>query len=318
MEKKIKLDNDYSEPHGVPLHTIINSLNDPSKEITQNKTNVLIKSGDLETVIDITKPNFVTEDKRVVSSVTTVKTKIPKSFESLFKNYNSVSTLNRFASLGAITNVNDKYYVGTKLTIFEGDNSWNLHLPLLVFSIIISFESIIGALTKVRSGEKTSNKDSYWTDKDFEVVEKYLSQICVCNSGGLGFTAEFPLTENASSVAISKKMDTALFTLKADESHLDLGGGLFCLLNMPHNFADQSQLFKIINKLNQIEMEKIDFPPHYGAWTFGNECLSYVSFLPNAFYNIEGTKNIAVNIAFWASQRAVETNKILEKEGIYL
>ena len=35
MEIKIKLDNNYIDPFGVPFHTILNSLNDPSKEIIQ-------------------------------------------------------------------------------------------------------------------------------------------------------------------------------------------------------------------------------------------------------------------------------------------
>ena len=44
MEIKIKLDNNYIDPFGVPFHTILNSLNDPSKEIIQNKTQAVIKS----------------------------------------------------------------------------------------------------------------------------------------------------------------------------------------------------------------------------------------------------------------------------------
>ena len=53
----------------MPFHTIINSLNDPSKEIIQNKTQAIIKSKRTETLIEITKPEFVTDDNRVVSRI---------------------------------------------------------------------------------------------------------------------------------------------------------------------------------------------------------------------------------------------------------
>ena len=51
MEIKIKLDNNYIDPFGVPFHTILNSLNDPSKEIIQNKTQAIIKSKKTPAVI---------------------------------------------------------------------------------------------------------------------------------------------------------------------------------------------------------------------------------------------------------------------------
>ena len=114
-------------------------------------------------------------------------------------------------------------------------------------------------------------------------------------------------------------METALFTLKADENHLELGGGLFSLLTMPHSFEDQKELFHLVAKFNQIEMESVDLAPHYGAWTTGNETtLAYVSFLPNIIYDINGTKNIAVNIGYWALVRAHAANKLLAAEGIYI
>ena len=76
MEIKIKLDNNYIDPFGVPFHTILNSLNDPSKEIIQNKTQAIIKSKKTETLIDISKPEFINKDNRVISSVLIIKTKL--------------------------------------------------------------------------------------------------------------------------------------------------------------------------------------------------------------------------------------------------
>ena len=318
MEIKIKLDNNYIDPFGVPFHTILNSLNDPSKEIIQNKTQAIIKSKKTETLIDISKPEFINKDNRVISSVLIIKTKLPSYFDKLIANYDAIRTLNQFASLGAITLIDNEYYLGTRLTIFEGDDLWKLHIPLITMTVLCAEDSIIGALEKIGSGKSAPTEKSFWKNKDFKIVENYLKKICVCNYEDLVFTAEFPLSENAISVGISEKINTALLTLKANENHLELGGGLFSLLNMPHSFENQEELFYIIKKFNQIEMQGIDLAPHYGAWTSGNEkTLSYVSFLPNIIYNLKGAEDIAVNMSYWASERAQAANKILSAEGIY-
>ena len=294
-------------------------MNDPSKEIIQNKTQAIIKSKQSETLINITKPEYVTEDNQIVSSVLTIKTKLPKYFEKFIDNYDAIRTLNRFASLGAITLLDGENYIGTRLTMYEGDNSWNLHMPLITMTVLCAEQCITGALEKLGSGKPSPSEKSLWQGKDFKVVEQYLGQMCVCNADDNGFTAEFPLTEKATSAGISGKMETALLTLKANENHLELGGGLFSLLSMPHRFENQKELFHLAKKLNQIEMESIDLAPHYGAWTTGSETtLSYVSFLPNLIYEINGTKNIAVNIGIWSSVRAHAATKLLAAEGIYV
>ena len=319
MVNSIKLDKEYSNPFGVPFHTILNSLDDTTLDITQNKTEAIIKSKQSETFIKILKPDLVTEDNQIVSSVITIKTKLPKFFDKFIDNYDAIRTLNRFSSLGAITLIDDENYIGTRLTMYEGDNSWNLHIPLITMTVLYAELSIIGALEKLGSNQPAPSDRSHWQPSDFKTIEQYLSKICVCNSDDNGFTAEFPLTENATSAGISGKMETALLTLKRNENHLALGGGLFSLLSMPHNFENQKELFHLAKKFNQFEMQSIDLVPHYGAWTTGNETtLSYVSFLPNLIYEINGTKNIAVNLAIWSSMRANSANKWLAAEGIYI
>ena len=303
----------------MPFHTILKSLDDPSREIIQNKTEAIIKSKQSEILINISKPDLVTEDNQIVSSVISIKTKLPKYFDKFIENYDAIRTLNRFSSLGAITLLNDENYIGTRLTMYEGDNSWNLHMPLITISVLYAEHSITGALEKLGSGKPAPTDKSLWQPNDFKIIEQYLDKICVCNSDDKGFTAEFALTENATSAGVSGKMETALLTLKGNENHLALGGGLFSLLSMPHSFENQKELFHTAKKFNQLEMQSIDLAPHYGAWTTGNETtLSYVSFLPNLIYEINGTKNIAVNFAIWSSIRANTANKWLEAEGIYL
>jgi hypothetical protein len=156
--------------------------------------------------------------------------------------------------------------------------------------------------------------DSEWTKDDLAQVESYLSRLCVCTTGGLGLTAEFGLTEGAVS-AVAGDNNTALFQLMADQPHPELGGGLFCLLQMPHRLRDEKRLQQLCVQLNNMEMAADDLPPHFGAWCEGKlgNNPAYVSFFPNALHSASG---IAVNAAFWAINRAKATNTMLTSLGI--
>ena len=108
---------------------------------------------------------------------------------------------------------------------------------------------------------------------------------------------------------------TALFQLMADQPHPELGGGRFWLLQMLHQLGDEDRLKKICLQLNSMEMAPHDLPPHLGAWCPGRlgDNPSYVSFLPNALHNVPG---IAVNMGFWAANRAQWANAMLASLGI--
>lgn len=158
--------------------------------------------------------------------------------------------------------------------------------------------------------------DSEWNEQDFEQGEGYLSRLCVCTTGGMGLSAEFPLVEGAVSAA-SGDHGTALFQMMADEPHPELGGGLFCLLQMPHQVKDEDALHQICLRLNAMEMADDVLPPHFGAWCpgrLGNNP-SYISFLPNSLYKVPG---IATNAAFWSMSRATLAHKALTKMGVSL
>ena len=115
-----------------------------------------------------------------------------------------------------------------------------------------------------------------------------------------GFTAEFGLgSEDICAIAGHK---TALWTMSSKDSHPALGGGLFCLLQLPVSFENE-QLLKILNILNTAEMAPNDLPPHFGAWTTGQrgDNPAYVAFLPNIMHS--EAKNIHVNMSIWAHQK---------------
>ena len=87
-------------------------------------------------------------------------------------------------------------------------------------------------------------------------VRKFLSLQCVCTSEGSGLTAEFPLRDGAVSAAMGDH-HTALWQLAADHAHPEMGGGLFCLLEMPHQVKDEKTLAKLVTKLNQMEWSTV-------------------------------------------------------------
>ena len=130
----------------------------------------------------------------------------------------------------------------------------------------------------------------------------------------MGLTAEFPLGSGAVSAA-SGDRQTALYQVMADQPHPEAGGGLFCLLQMPHQVAGEEKLHKICTQLNRMEMAEDDLAPHFGAWCVGKlgSNPADVSFLPNMLHRVSG---IAVNNAVWAMNRAIWANKKLKSMGI--
>jgi hypothetical protein len=58
------------------------------------------------------------------------------------------------ATLGALTSEKGRCFVGSRLTIYEQENAWKVHLGLLLFSVIGVADSFLGSLRMVFNGEK--------------------------------------------------------------------------------------------------------------------------------------------------------------------
>ncbi|MBT6363736.1 MAG: hypothetical protein HOJ67_16155 [Rhodospirillaceae bacterium] len=218
------------------------------------------------------------------------------------------------AALGAVVSEGDEFFIGSRLTMYEQEEAWNIQFPLLLFTLVGGVDSILGATRRILSNEEPKEGLSVWTEDDLSLVESYLSRISFCNVGGLGLTAEFGLKPEAISAAAGDH-ETALWQLFADQPHPELGGGLFCLLQLPHQIPDDAKLDHILNQLNQMEMEPHDLPPHIGAWCRGKigNNPAYVAFLPNALHSANG---IAMNISIWAFHRAQWADAMLATFGI--
>lgn len=267
--------------------------------------------------VEVVPPENRESDNGPIKAVVRLLTELPAPVLALFKGNHSaaITSFNSFAALGALTYDSGKIFIGSRLTIYEEEDSWDtLHLPLLMFTIICGSEAILGGVRRAFSEEPPRGGESKWDEDDFEAIKGFLSKLCFCTTGGRGLTAEFGLAAGAIS-AIAGDHKTVLFQMSGKDPHPELGGGLFTVLQMPHRVDGEERLKTICMQLNKMEMAAHDLPPHFGAWCpgkLGNN-IAYVSFFPNALYSATG---IGINVAIWAFNRGQWANAILASLGV--
>lgn len=301
-------------PRGVPLGRIEEALKQTTLRASRERDTLVVKHERFVTRVDVLAPETAETVDGKISAIVTIKTELPSEFQNLLTRPAMVSISNSLATLGAVTEEKGKYFVGSRLTVYEDEDAWNVHIGLIFFSLIGSADTIMAAMRRVFTKEDSrSTAISAWTEEDFEFTKSYLSHGCVCTTGRLGLTAEFGLHDGQIS-SLAGHHSTALWQMKADQSHPEMGSGLFCLLNMPHEIPNNDQLDNVLAELNRLEMQGNDLPPHFGAWCRGGRDTNpaYVSFLPNALHSTNG---IAVNMSFWAMSRAKMANVMLRTLG---
>lgn len=284
---------------------------------TINGSTLLADHGEYVTIVESIGAENQDPDAERIREVLRVKTKLlgPISDALKEKNPNLIPVANKFASLGAIFVEKGEVFLGSRLTIFEAEDAWaTLQLPLSLFAVISSVEGTLGALRRDINKEAPRGGESKWMQDDFQYAKDCLAQHSFCNIASSGLTAEFSLRHGAIS-AIMGTNATSLLKLKSDQPHPELGGGLFCLLEMPHRIADKERLHQLSQQLNLMEMAAHDLPPHFGAWCVGSlgNNLAYVSFLPNELHHATG---IASNYAFWSLSRSLWANAMLASLGV--
>ena len=305
-------------PMGVPLGQLCEILNQTNLTAKRKGDSLLVQHPNFLTQVDVVPPANRESENGPIRAVVRIRTELPKPIAGVLSSPEMMATMNAMSALGALVADprSNTVYVGSRLTIYEQEDAWNIHLPLILFSVIGGTESILGAMRRTFAGDEESPREgeSAWTEDDIDQVEGFLSRICVCTTGGVGLTAEFPLKAGAISAAAGDH-DTALWQLISDQPHPEVGGGLFCLLQMPHEFPDEASLHRALAQLNRMEMEPHDLPPHFGAWCAGRRGNNpaYVSFLPNALHSAAG---IAVNVSIWAANRAQWADAMLAAQGV--
>lgn len=303
---------------GVPLEILHAMLQPTSIKSRIEGATLIADHGKYTTRVEVVGPDANACGPDPIRAVVRVSTTLPAELSS-FGNLatpSGTAMLNAFASLGAVTARSGELVVGSRLTIFEGEEeAWTpLHLPLLLFTVIGAGESVIGGFRRTLSGQSARTGTSAWTDADLAQTHRQLSQFSVCNLGRGDLTAEFGLTDGAVSAALGHRA-TALFQVNSRQAHPEFGPGLFCLLQLPHAIRDEAKLLHTCSALNNSELAACDQPPHFGAWCPNrmDNGVAYVCFLPNALHQVEG---IATNVAVWAMHRAKWADDVLTSAGI--
>jgi hypothetical protein len=304
-------------PFGVPLDHLQKAINQTSLKASRDGNALIVRNADFFTRIRVVPPSNRECGDATIKAVVEIRTELPKEIAGAFlNNLRLVATINAMATLGALTVEKDRCFIGSRLTIYEQENAWDLHFGLLLFTIIGAVDSFLGSLRTVLAKEEPLSGASAWTEQDLSFVETSLCKICACTTTGLGLTAEFTLKNGEVSVAHGDH-HTALWRILADQRHPALGGGLVCVLELPHRIADESRVDLILNQLNQMEMTPGDQPPHFGAWCRGHldNNPAYVAFFTNAMRVVEG---IPLNASIWALDRAEWADAALASLGVQL
>ena len=305
------------QPFGVPLDRLEVALK-AGHMATERDGNTLIGRQDgITTRISVDQPEDRKTEEGAIRAVVTIRTELPPELSSTIAKPAFINDLNRMTTIGALMIEERRLVIGSRITLHEGEDAWDLQALLIVSAALSSAQSMLGAihwaLTKERRADDSS-MDSSWSNQDFEEVRGYLSKISLCTAGDRGLSAEFGLHDGSISAVLGNQ-DTALWRLITDQPHPQAGGGLFCLLEMPHQANDPAHLGLIVERLNVMEMAPLDLPPHIGAWctgTLGNNP-AYVTFLPNFLHDKAG---IAVNVSVWAAGRAQWANAMLASLGV--
>lgn len=307
-----------AEPLGVRLSDIQRMLAGTSVKATLAKSGLTVRHEHYTVWVDVVPPDTVEQGEDAIRAVVRVVAELPAQVQHLFARdpVGMSSTFNGFAALGALCDFDGSLCVGSRLTIFAQEDAWvSLHLPLLVCTVLGSTEAVLGTLHQVlMKKQREQTEPSMWGGRELGLVAHYMRGVCFCNSSESSFTAEFELQEGEYS-AMGGHHSTALFRLETEEPHPSLGGGLFCLLQMPHEVRTKARLNEICMHLNRAEMQAHDLPPHFGAWCAGRRANSpaYVCFLPNALKHVPG---IEVNVTLWALARSRWASAMLASLGV--
>lgn len=263
--------------------------------------------------VEFRPPDLPKGERGAIKAVVTLRGVLPEAPDGTAPDDEALCTLNQSAALAAAMSEHERPFAGARITVHHHELAWHdLQLPLLIATFmegIPAFGLHSGHATPARA-----EADSAWTPEDLCSAAACLSRLSFCTHDATGLTAEFPLAEIELS-AIAGDARTALLTMSTDCPHPVLGGGLECLLQMPHQLDDRAQLARLCNQLNRLEMARLDLPPHFGAWRPGTilNNPTYVCFLPDSLHAVPG---IAINVGVWAAHRARWANVILATLGI--
>jgi hypothetical protein len=168
-------------PLGVPLDDLQKATNHTNLKASRDGNSLVVQNANLKTRVDVVRsPNPECGDA-TIKAVVQIKTELPKEIGTIFLSRPQFAgTINAMTTLGALTIEKDRCFIGSRLTIYEQENAWNVHFGLLLFSVIGAADSFLGSLRTVLNGEEALKGTSAWTEQDLSLVQSHLSRICVC------------------------------------------------------------------------------------------------------------------------------------------
>lgn len=295
-------------PLGVPLDELEHALVSALLRVSRKGDALGIRQGHLWTSVVVAPPERSEDTDEDVRAVVRIETALPDTFTGHLSQPGAVGSINRLATLGAVTLEGHGYVVASRLTVFERDEDWSRDLPLLLFAILATSDTQTAAGRQGMAGSDALADGSRWTEADLRLVQSHLFKLAPCNLSLGGLTAKFPLRRGVSSVAGDEH--TAWWRLLTDWPHPEFGGGLLCKLDLPHWLSDQEHLARTLNDLNRMEMKGGGLPPHVGAWCPGDLGLNpaYTVFLPNGLHDVAG---LVLKLSVWSYHRAQWADRVL-------
>lgn len=144
------------DPLGVPLRDLLLLLQPTSIKASLEGNSITARHEHYTIRIEVVPPENRESENGPIRAVVRMITQLPKPILALFqgKEAEATAAYNAFAALGSLCADHGNVYIGSRLTIYEAEDSWpTLHLPLLMFTTICGTEAILGALRRSMTNE---------------------------------------------------------------------------------------------------------------------------------------------------------------------
>jgi hypothetical protein len=142
-------------PRGVPLEHLESCLSRTTLKISRDADSLIIEHhAAVVTKLKVIAPARDEPSNDPLQAVVQITTDFPRNLKS-FLTPESLTTLNQAAVFGALTLDNGRCFIGTRLSVVEQEQAWNLYMPFLLGAVISGKEyhadAILSTLGKKRS-----------------------------------------------------------------------------------------------------------------------------------------------------------------------
>lgn len=302
------------EVRGVPLGEIRGYLERAGIEVQAGSSILRYKGNCGPVEIEVLEPAADSLDVVPLKAVVLARTRLHDDFPA--SDSTVCAHFNRLAAMGALTPMDGKPYVVSRLTTYEGydGEDWELHGQMIAWAASLSPDAMDpngpARLAGIRSKLSTDGKT--WPKAEFADLSQRFGHRFACSCGETGFTAEVSLRKGSGAAATGDD-HTALIQMDSKDRHPALGPGLHVLLQMPHRFNSPEALNRLLMHLNAWEACADDMVPHYGAWCPGQVVNpAYTSFIPLQLWR----EGLVQNLLIWMVARARQADGFLAARGV--